>query len=499
MKKLLQVSALAALALGVAMAAVGPSLSSRFGGPDASSFTAQLAPTAVAYAQTVQEQIAASGQAAVKAAINAVAPGVVKVEVVRKVAGWWDRLLEDPFLRRFFDLDPLGEREVTSVGSGFLVEFGGTRYVLTNAHVVEGAVSIRITAKTGKDLPAKVLGTDALLDLAVVAIEDSLDIPAVSLGDSDALEIGDWVIAIGNPLGLSHTVTLGIVSALGRDVPRPDGVGYYRRMIQTDAAINPGNSGGPLVNAFGQVVGMNTLIARTTAGGVAVEGINFAVPINEIVRALSQIAVHGKVTRAWLGVFIQEILPGMETRFGVGAGQGVLVADVVPGGPAAQAGIQAGDVITAVAGRAVGTTNDLQLEIMYRAVGEAVTVSILRDRSPLVLTAVLGARPEEEASVPAAEPEQGTERFGLTVQAITPELTRQHSLRRTTGVVVTGVASGSPAFWAEIEVGDVVVEVNRQPVESIADWDRIVAQIADRTEVVLTLVRGERTRFVFLR
>ena len=495
MKKPWRVSALALL---IGLAVVVPSVQFILGGGDAGVATAQLAP--LVHAQTVQEEIAAAGQAAVKAAINAVAPGVVKVEVVKKSASLWDSFLQDPFLRRFFDLSPLEEQEVTSVGSGFVVEYGGVRYVLTNAHVVEGAVSIRVTAKTGRELPAKVVGTDALLDLAVLAIEDSLDIPAVSLGDSDLLEIGDWVIAIGNPLGLSHTVTLGIVSALGRDVPRPDGSGYYRRMIQTDAAINPGNSGGPLVNAFGQVVGMNTIIARSTDGGVAVEGINFAVPINEIVQALSQIAAQGRVVRAWLGVYIQDIPAGMETRFGVSAGQGVLVSDVVPGGPAAQAGIKAGDVITAIAGRAVGTTNDLQLEVMYRAVGEKVTVSILRDGVPIAVDVVLGERPEEVASSsPAAAPEQGREKFGLTVQAITPELAAQYSLRRTTGVVVTKVASGSRAYWAGIEVGDVIVEVNREPVESISDWDRIVAGVGDRDEVLLTVVSGDRTRFVFLR
>jgi len=454
----------------------------------------------LAYAQSVQDLITASGQAAIKAAIGAVAPGVVKVEVVKRGSSLWDELLQDPFLRRFFDLGPLGEREVTSVGSGFIVDHAGKRYVLTNAHVVEGAVSIRVTAKTGKVLPAKVVGTDALLDLAVVAVEDSLDVPAVPLGDSDALEIGDWVIAIGNPLGLSHTVTLGIVSALGRDVPRPDGTGYYRRMIQTDAAINPGNSGGPLVNAYGQVVGMNTVIARSTASGIAVEGINFAVPINEIVRALAQIALHGRVTRAWLGVYIQDLLPGMEARFGVKAGQGVLVSDVVPGGPAAGSGVKAGDVITAVDGRAVGSTNELQLAIMYRSVGETVTLTLVRDGKELAVPVVLGERPEEVGAAPSpAQPQTGQEKFGLTVSAITPDLASRYRLSTTTGVVVTRVAPGSRAYWAGIEPGDVIVAVNRQPVESVADWNRLVAGIGDRDEVLLTVVSGGRTRFVFLR
>ncbi len=497
MRKLLQVFALVVVSAGVVVGVSVGRLGD--GGSMAASTSTQLVP--VAYAQAVQEEIAASGQAAIKAAIGQVAPGVVKVEVVKKSASLWDEFLQDPFLRRFFDLGPLGEREVTSVGSGFIVEHNGVRYVLTNAHVVEGAVSIRVTAKTGKELPAKIVGTDGLLDLAVVAIGDSLDVPAVRLGDSDLLEIGDWVIAIGNPLGLSHTVTLGIVSALGRDVPRPDGTGYYRRMIQTDAAINPGNSGGPLVDAFGQVVGMNTIIARSTGSGVAVEGINFAVPINEIVRALFQIAAHGKVTRAWLGVYIQDLLPGMEERFGVRVGQGVLVSDVVAGGPAAEAGVKAGDVITAVGGVAVGGTNALQLEIMYRAVGEPVAITLVRDGKEIALTVVLGERPEEVAASPSVTPpeEEGKEKFGLTVGAITSELATRYSLATTLGVLVTRVASGSRAYWAGIEVGDAIVAVNRQAVETVADWNVLVAGIGDRDEVLLTVVSGGRTRFVFLR
>jgi len=501
MKKVLQVSVVGLMVV-VAVAMVGPSVQLRLGGGEATPVaTAQLASATVAYAQTIQEQIAASGQAAIKAAIGQVAPAVVKVEVAKKATSLWDEFLQDPFLRRFFDLSPLGEQEVTSVGSGFVVEHGGVRYVLTNAHVVDGAVSIRVTAKTGKDLPAKIVGTDALLDLAVIAIEDALDIPAVPLGDSDALEIGDWVIAIGNPLGLSHTVTLGIVSALGRDVPRPDGTGYYRRMIQTDAAINPGNSGGPLVNAFGKVVGMNTIIARSTDGGVAVEGINFAVPINEIVRVLSQIALHGKVTRAWLGVYIQDLLAGMEKRFGVGPGQGVLVADVVPGGPAEAAGVKPGDVITTVGDKSVGSSNDLQLEIMYRMVGEEVQVGLIRDGKQVSVAVLLGERPDEGGLAPAAsdQPDQGSEKFGLTVQAITSELAQRYGLTATTGVVVVRVASGSRAHWAGIEEGDVVVAVNRQSVETIADWNKVVSGITEREEVLLTVVRGGRTRFFLLR
>ena len=451
--------------------------------------------------QGVQEQIAQSGQLAIKAAIARVAPAVVKVEATKTVAGWWEEFFRDPFLRRFFGEPPLGDREVTSLGSGFIVEYGGKRYVLTNNHVVDGADAIRVTSQDGRVLEAELVGTDSWLDLAVLSLQNAEDLPTAPLGDSDALEIGDWVIAIGNPLGFDYTVTLGIVSALGRSVPRPDGSGYFRRMIQTDAAINPGNSGGPLVNAYGEVVGMNTLIARQTSQGIAVEGINFAVPIDEIERALVQIVAHGKVTRAWLGVYIQDITPGMEQQFGVAPGEGVLVADVVPGSPAQEAGIQAGDVIVSVDGVPVGSTDELQTEIMYRQVGEKVEIGIVRNGERLAIPVVLGERPSEEELAGAApgEAEEGVQKFGLTVRAITPELAERYGLSQTKGVVVVAVEPGSKAYWGGVEEGDVILEVNREPVQSIDDWNRIVSQLSEEEDVLLTVLRQGRTRFLLLR
>jgi serine protease Do len=449
----------------------------------------------------VQEQIAQSGQLAIKAAIARVAPAVVKVEATKTVAGWWEEFFRDPFLRRFFGEPPLGDREVTSLGSGFIVEYGSKRYVLTNNHVVDGADAIRVTSQDGRVLEAELVGTDSWLDLAVLSLQNAEGLPTAPLGDSDALEIGDWVIAIGNPLGFDYTVTLGIVSALGRSVPRPDGSGYFRRMIQTDAAINPGNSGGPLVNAYGEVVGMNTLIARQTSQGIAVEGINFAVPIDEIERALAQIVAHGKVTRAWLGVYIQDITPGMEQQFGVAPGEGVLVADVVPGSPAQEAGIQAGDVIVSVDGVPVGSTDELQTEIMYRQVGEKVEIGIVRNGERLAVPVVLGERPSEEELAGAApgEAEEGVQKFGLTVRSITPELAEQYGLSRTEGVVVVAVEPGSKAYWGGVEEGDVILEVNREPIQSIDDWNRIVSQLSEEEDILLTVLRQGRTRFLLLR
>jgi len=312
--------------------------------------------------------------------------------------------------------------------------------------------------------------------------------------------VGDWVIAIGNPLGFDYTVTLGIVSALGRSVPRPDGSGYFRRMIQTDAAINPGNSGGPLVNAYGEVVGMNTIIARQSQG-LAVEGINFAVPIDEIKRALPQLISQGTVTRAWLGVYIQDITPGMEDKFGVAPGQGVLVADVVKGSPAEEAGIQAGDVIVSVDDVPVGSTDELQTEIMYRSPGDVVQIGIVRDGESLTIPVTLGERPGEEelAGMPPGQAQEGIKKFGLTVQAITPDLAERYGLDTARGVVVVDVEPGSKAYWGGVEEGDVILEVNRQPVQSIEDWNLIVSQLSEDEDVLLTVLREGRTRFLLLR
>jgi len=458
--------------------------------------------TAVGLAQgpEIQDQITASGQTAIRTAIEQVAPAVVRIEAARRVSTWWDELMDDPFLRRFFGEPDQDGRLVTSVGSGFIIEEQGNYYVLTNAHVVQDAESVKITAQDGRELPADIVGTDTLLDLAVLALRDGNALIPAPLGDSTQLRIGDWVIAIGNPLGLSHTVTLGIVSALDRAVPRPDGGGYFRRMIQTDAAINPGNSGGPLVSAYGEVVGMNTLIARSTRAGVAVEGINFAVPISEIRRVLPGLIAEGVVTRAWLGVYIQDITPAMERQFGVRAGTGVLISDTVRDAPAREAGLRSGDVIVAIDDRPVGNTDELQSEIMYRNVGETVQVRIIRDGVELDVPVTLAARPDE-ATLAATPPaiEEGVEAFGLRVSTIPPAVREQYGLHTDSGVFVTAVEPGSRAHWSGLERGDIVLEVNRTPVEGVSGWEELVEELDEDADVMLTILRAGRTLYLVLR
>jgi len=239
-----------------------------------------------------------AGQAAIKQAINQVAPAVVRVNVTAKLEV--PDVFNDPFFRRFFNIPETQEQQ--SIGSGFVIEYADETLVLTNAHVVENATSIQVESSDGRIWEGIVAGIDPQLDLAVLRLSgDSSGLPAVEMGDSATLEMGDWVIAIGNPLGLagSHTVTLGIVSALDRDIEKPDGSGYYRNLIQTDAAINPGNSGGPLANAVGEVVGISTAIIRQSSQGIAIEGINFAIPINDVKNVLYQLmnqAIHNSAT-----------------------------------------------------------------------------------------------------------------------------------------------------------------------------------------------------------
>ena len=451
------------------------------------------------YAEGVQEDIARSGQAAIHAAIDRVAPAVVRVEAVTERS-----LPPDVFewFWRFFG-EPLPERKVTSLGSGFVIEFEGKKYVLTNAHVVDGAQEVWVKSQDGKTRRAEVLGTDEMLDVAVLRVEGIEEIPAAPLGDSDAVRVGDWAIAIGNPLGFDYTVTLGIISALNRDVPRPDGNGYFHRMIQTDAAINPGNSGGPLVNAYGEVIGMNTLIARSTPRGIAVEGINFAVPINEIMRVLPQLVSKGKVTRAWLGVFIQDLTPDLAAQFGVEPGSGVLVADVIPGSPAEKAGIQRGDIITAVDGKPVHNTDELQLEIMYRSPGDKVVVELIRGGKTLSLQVVLGERPKEEEVIRRGYGERRggkSEYFGMSLRELTPSLAHEYGIPPwVEGLLVVSVQPGSRADLAGVEEGDVITEVNQKSVRTLEEWDEIVGSIPEGQAILLTIWREGHTLFLVLR
>jgi len=455
--------------------------------------------------QSVNQAITDSGQAAIKAAIAAASPAVVRVDVTATVSVTdpFNDMFNDPFFRRFFG-EPQSPQtqQRRALGSGFAIDYAGQKLIITNEHVIDNADTIRVTAPDGEVWDAEVVGSDKELDIAVLKLDgDTSKLPTVALGDSSKVEIGDWAIAIGNPVGMSYTVTMGIISAVGRDLQKPDGNGYYNNLIQTDAAINPGNSGGPLVNARGQVVGINTLIARQSSSGVAVEGINFAIAINPVKDVLDQLVATGKVTRAYLGVYIQDITKGMEKTFGVEAGKGVLVSDTISGSPAEQAGIKSGDVITKVNGEPVGSTDELISAISMKPVGSVVTLDIVRDKAPMQMQVTLAEKPSEAelaANTPGGKETNAVKKFGITVGSVSSATAQRLGLQSPGGVVIIDVDPGSRADWAGLEKDDVIREINRQPVQSVDDWNSMVQNMDDNAVLMFTIVRDGRTYFVTL-
>jgi len=460
-------------------------------------------------AQAVNESITQSGHTAVKQAIAAVGPAVVRIDVTGTVAvsNPFLEFYDNPMFRRFFG-DPLDldsqERTTQSLGSGLVFEHEGESLVLTNAHVVSEADTIQVTDINGITRDAVLVGADTLLDVAVLRLDgDTAGLVAAELGDSDTVEIGDWAIAIGNPLGLSYTVTLGIISATDRDIAKPNGVGNFNNLIQTDAAINPGNSGGPLVNALGQVIGINTMIARSSSSGVSVEGINFAIAINGVKDILTQLVDFGEVRRGWLGVQHTEITPQVAEEYGIDPEQtGTLVVRVFPGDPADQAGLEVGDIVIRVGNVDIEETDDLNREIGLLAEGTTVEIVIIREGEQLTLPVTLGERPSEEelATYEGSQPESGEEEaiseFGLTVGPITPIVARHLGLNSTEGVVIMDVTAGSPADRAGLVEGDVIVEVDHQPIESVDEWNSTMSGLGEGVGVVLTVLRDGSVAFV---
>ena len=459
----------------------------------------------LAQGQSANQAITDSGQAAIKAAIAAASPAVVRVDVTATVSVTdpFNNMFNDPFFKRFFGEPQTPQtQQRRALGSGFAINYAGQKLIITNEHVIDSADTIRVTAPDGEVWDAEVVGSDKQLDIAVLKLDgDTSKLPTVTLGDSSKVEIGDWAIAIGNPVGMSYTVTMGIISAVGRDLQKPDGNGYYNNLIQTDAAINPGNSGGPLVNAQGQVVGINTLIARESSSGIAVEGINFAIAINPVKDVLDQLVATGKVTRAYLGVYIQDITKAMEKTFGVNAGEGVLVSDTISGSPAEQAGIKSGDVITKVNGEPVGSTDELISAISMKPVGSVVTLDLVRDKAPLQVQVTLAEKPSEAelaANSPSGKETNAVKKFGITVGSISSANAQRLGLQSPGGVVIIDVDPGSRADWAGLQKDDVIREINRQPVQSVDDWNSMVQNMDDNAVLMFTIVRDGRTYFVTL-
>jgi serine protease Do len=383
------------------------------------------------------------------------------------------------FFERYFGRQfPPSDREQQSLGSGFVVEPDG--YIITNSHVIEQADEVRVRLSSGKDYKARIVGADPKTDLALIKIVVEKPLPILKLGDSDKVRVGDWVVAIGNPFGLDHTVTAGIISAKGRNIQ----AGPYDDFIQTDASINPGNSGGPLLDLAGDVVGINTAIAA------AGQGIGFAIPTNLARGIVSQLREKGRVVRGWLGVVIQKVTPHLAESFHLAAAEGALVADVDSDGPARKAGIRRGDVIVAFNGSRIREFSELSVLVANAAIGSTAEVQLIRAGKTKGIRVVVGELKEETA---AAEPARQQSDLGLVVEELTPDLADRLGVK--SGVIVTDIAEGSPAADAGLRPGDLVVQINNQDVPSL-DKYRVITRDLKKKDVVLFLVkRGGNTLY----
>jgi serine protease Do len=425
-------------------------------------------------------------------------PAVVSIASTKVVKTSGDEglspLFDDPMFRQFFGDGPQNrfgkqrEQREQGLGSGIIVAPDG--YILTNNHVIDGANEIRVFTSDKRELKARVIGADPKTDIAVVKVE-AKNLPTLPFADSSQAQVGDIVLAIGNPFGVGQTVTMGIISATGRGNL---GIEDYEDFIQTDAAINPGNSGGALINASGQLIGINTAILSRAGGN---QGVGFAVPANLARTVMNQLLKDGKVVRGYLGVMIQPVTPEIAKAFNLPDARGALVGEVTPDGPAARAGLAQGDVIIELNGVRVDDNRELRLKISQLAPGSAIKLKLIRDGNPREINITLGELPNEKEAASDRKPESDSP-DGLSVENLTPQIARQLDLQsNASGVIVTGVQDGSRADDAGLRRGDVIQQVNRQPVNNVAEFERTMKQAGDKS-VVLLVNRNGHTSFVAL-
>ena len=416
--------------------------------------------------------------------VKTVTPSVVNISTVGK----------KKLVRPFFEASPFFEdffgerggrpqfRREHSLGSGFIINKDG--YIVTNDHVVRDAESIQVKLSNESVYSGKVIGSDPKTDIAVIKINAKEPLPAAVFGDSSKLQVGQWAIAIGNPFGLDRTVTVGVISATGRSNM---GIEAYEDFIQTDASINPGNSGGPLLNIYGEVVGINTAIVA------AGQGIGFAIPVNMAKQVVTQLIAKGNVSRGWLGISIQTVTDEMARSFGLPKTYGALVNDVVKSGPASKAGIQQGDVITGFAGSAVKDVRQLQRVVAETPVGKKVEVEIYREGKPLKL--FVTTAPAESAPPEAQRPSEGAGALGLSVA----ELGAEQRARGLAGVVVTELEPGGIAEDSGIQRGDVIVSVNQKKVHNLAEYQRAMKDADAKGAATLLIRRGSASIYFALK
>jgi serine protease Do len=421
-------------------------------------------------------------------------PAVVNIKVTkiqRTEAPDLGEFPEGPFgdmFKHFFgDTPRFPQRFRTQgAGSGVIINSDGT--VLTNNHVVDGASEIVVTLSDKQEHKARVVGRDPKTDLAVLKIDGAGPFKAATLGDSEAARVGEWVLAIGNPFGLSNTVTAGIVSAKGRII----GAGPYDDFIQTDAPINPGNSGGPLFNMKGEVIGINTAIIPNG------QGIGFAIPVNTAKTLLPELVSKGTVTRGYMGVNIQNITEDLASSLQLKDTKGVLVSEVVQGSPAEKAGVKRGDVITEFDNRPVKDNHELSSTVAGAAVDKDVPLRVVRDGKEMTLRIKIGRLDAQEPAKTATD-ETSPGKWGLQLQDLTPDLARQFKVKAQQGVVVAGVQPGSPAEEASIQRGDIILEVNRQPVKGVSDMKEKIEKSKTKDSLLLLVQRSGNTLYLVLK
>ncbi|MEW6417646.1 MAG: DegQ family serine endoprotease [Nitrospirota bacterium] len=425
--------------------------------------------------------------------VAAVKPSVVNISSTKTIKqhGMRSPFSNNPFFKRFFNdefkfFEMPREYKQSGLGSGVIVDKDG--YILTNNHVVKDADEIKVKLSDEREFKGKVIGVDPKTDLAVIKI-DSNHLPVIKLGDSDKLQVGETVIAIGNPFGLSHTVTSGIVSATGR---ANVGIADYEDFIQTDAAINPGNSGGALVNIRGELVGINTAIFSTTGG---YQGIGFAIPSNMAKVVMESLIKKGKVIRGWLGVTIQPLTPDLVKQFNLGEKKGVLVGDVVEDSPAEKAGIERGDVIVEFDGKKVEDVTNLRNMVANILPNKEVMITIIRDGKPKTVNVKITEMP---ADIQTLSKTFDNQLKGINVQSLTPEMKKNLNVpKRITGVVITDIEDGSPAQGILMN-GDIIMEINKKDIHNIKDYESIASSIKSNENALLLVYRQNSAFYVTL-
>lgn len=449
-------------------------------------------------------------------------PSVVNISTTQTLKGRANGLPEgmpqfppgspfEEFFKDFFERQQRGQgggggarpRQVSSLGSGFIIDARG--YIVTNNHVIAEADEVRVILHDNTELPAKIIGRDPETDMAVLKVESKQPLKPIAWGDSGRLRVGEWVLAIGNPLGLGGTVTAGIVSARGRDI----GAGRYDDFIQTDASINKGNSGGPLFNRNGEVIGINTAIFSQSGGSI---GIGFAVPSNMARPVVQQLIEFGRTKRGWLGVQIQSVTDEMVEDLGLDKARGALVAKVLPGGPAEKAGVQSGDVIVSLDGKPISSTNALTRSVAETTVGKSVPVEVMRKGKKVTLRATLGELEAAMASAETAPPAKGNDAkprpargetaladLGVRVAPLTAETRKRFDIKDDVrGVVIVDVDQDGPAAKRDVRAGDVIVEVAQVEVRSPDEVTDMLKSLRDakRKVALLQILRSGEPRFV---